>query len=290
MKAAVFLFFFFGMAVSFADPETVYYGPALSDLEMRVRTDKKSYYVCEPVTLIVSIANKTDKEIHLPFAKYDQWLNDYSLTLQSPVNTSKNITEEGDKWNPEERKARPAPSLRYKNLSYIWRGDKGCYIPPHGTYNFKIPLSRCFDLSFPSGEYIVTVGRHIGFSKTDGDNYFMSYKIESSTYFEMKQEHASSQKIAFENMSRMIGGQKTIGILCDEAEEILSDLERKEKSYAVYTPAYDRLMMILRTLDDVVNFDFSKINRSFIWEDGGLYPEETRKYLEHCRTHLKLWK
>ena len=280
MIKALLLSVLFLIGTAYAESETNF-APEPTDLEMSVRTDKKSYFACEPVTVIVSFTNKTDKTICIPFAKYDQWLLDYSLALLSPVNSSKNIIEEGESWKLEERKAQSAPLSRYYRLSYGWCGDKGCFIPPKGTYNFKIPLSRCFDLSFPPGEYVVTVRRTL---KHCFIGQIETY-AERSTSFEMKWEHASSQKIAFENMSQMMGRWKTIGILCDEAARILSELERKEEADAVYSTDYDRLMMILRTLDDVVDFKFSKINRSFIWEDGKLFPEETRTFLEHSRQH-----
>ncbi|MBO4232406.1 MAG: hypothetical protein J5862_04125 [Bacteroidales bacterium] len=289
MKTIVVAFLLFAVAVSFADAEQeTIHRPSPSEMDMIVRTDKASYYACEPVTVIVSFVNKTDKGICLPFAKYDQWLCDYKLTLQSPVNTAQYINEEGDSWKIEERKAKSAPVSRYHKLTYGWGGDKGCYIPPHGTEIFKIPLSRCFDLSFPPGKYVVTVSRTIGYvPHKEKADWAVSCDVEGSAAFEMKWEHASSERIAFENMSRMLGGWKTVGLLCDEAEAILAQLEKKEERDAVNSSAYDRLMMILRTLDDVVNFDFSKINRSFIWEDGKLKPEEIRKFLEHSRSHLK---
>ncbi len=246
------------------------------DLEMTVRTDKQNYDMCEPITLIVTFRNNTDKPISIFKEKYGRYFHDYIITVIPPKKETipENISFLYLLPFKDGMEIDHAPGTRFSKVGLGWGGIKNRDIPPHGTTSFRMSLSRFFDLTYPGGVYTVNVE-----NARNGD---VSFK--ATTTFEVSWKDASSTSVAINDMKYMLGRKKIMNALGEEANAILADMEKDGVTNINDIRGgaeYGRLMMILKTLEDGSKLD-AWHNMEYLEKNNKMTIKDLRNFICIC--------
>ena len=276
----IFLFLLLSVAFIFADENENIIAKMLpkyvtpGDVEMTVRTDKQDYDMCEPVTLIVTFQNKTDKPRNINKEKYGRYFRDYSINVTSPKKESfpENMRFFYSERLKDAQEIVYAPKTRFDNVAFNWAGWNGRTIPPHGTVSFRISLSRYFDFTYPGGVYTVNVEKH----NSSGEVLF-----KATTTFNVSWKDGSSTSIAIDTMKYMLGRKKIMNALGEEANAILAQMEADGVADIREAAEYGRLMMILRTLEDGSKLD-AWHNMEYLEDHNKMTIKDLRNFICIC--------
>lgn len=143
------------VCVGAAPPAPVVFTPSAKTVTVSASLSKTSFKADEPIDLVVTLSNTSDKEVHVGGSAFE--ISSFDLDLRDQNGQKVKRTPEGEH-------ILAMPTAVFRNISLL--------LPPKGQRSHTFPVSQMFDLS-PGGRFSLTVSRRfiIGYMPIGNNEY-----------------------------------------------------------------------------------------------------------------------
>ncbi|MBR0459774.1 MAG: hypothetical protein IJJ26_11110 [Victivallales bacterium] len=239
------------------------------DLCVELSTDKKKYFLGEPVILILKVKNLTAR--HLNMARDSHFIYEIKLTASKETFLEPNtiLDEKGqvildDTGFPKlihvEKTYDACEPPRTTHRKQVDREGllhcRGFDLPPHGEYTTSIPLNALYDITshpkfiFPHKTANFDVEFNYPVQGDENKPWVVSFYVKTKTTFEVEPYYTSASRMRNENLERLFGKDRACKLLLDETETVIRKLREHPELQNEETEEHKRMMTLLASLSD----------------------------------------
>ena len=265
------------------------------DISVSLTTDKPVYQLGEPVMLFLKLRNLTDRKLEM--SRPADILLGISL-IGGPYRMLKEVTDECGNtvydedndvailrviYMTNENDGLKVPRTMYGENMGRGAGIEEIVLPPYGEYTSVMPLNALFDLNCPLGpvrEKKASFKAELDYPIWQGLPDVPGFTLRLVTSFEVTATLFSSSRAFDDGLVRIFGRSKAIGLLCDEAEELIRRMRGQPETQDEDSPDRRRLMIALESLTRICE---SSTNMWELRYDNRTTLDDFEELVGNCR-------